>query len=96
MSKKQYSTRLPPDKAEELERHCDQTGVSKSEVLRRSIENHLEEEPPERSTGIKPIWFIVNGLGIAIILFNQLAVPFIATVGSVLFYLGLMAYAFSR
>ncbi len=96
MSKKQYSTRLPPDKAEELERYCDQTGVSKSEVLRRSIEDHLEEESPDESTGVKPIWFIVNGLGIAIILFNQLAVPLIATAGSVLLYLCLMVYAFSR
>lgn len=43
MSRKQYSTRLPEDQAEDLEQYCEKRGVSKSEALRRSVEQLTEQ-----------------------------------------------------
>ena len=44
MSQKQYSTRLPEDKADELERYCEERDISKSEALRRSVQNLTEPD----------------------------------------------------
>ncbi len=90
MSKKQYSTRLSPDRAEELERYCEKTGVAKSEVIRRSVEDHLDDEDRD---GTEPIWYWVMAIGIALVLVNQITIPLVYSVGSFLFYLGLIGFA---
>jgi hypothetical protein len=96
MSKKQYSTRLPPDKAEELEQYCDETGVSKSEVLRRSIETHLEADNTE--TANRRAWYLVNGVGISAILVSQISLfqsqPIASTLISASIYVSLLVYSY--
>jgi hypothetical protein len=90
MSQKQYSTRLPEDDAERLEEYCDETNISKSEALRRSVREYVSENG---SNETRPVWFYVIGTGIAALLVNQFAVPVIVTGLSVLAYLSVLVYA---
>jgi metal-responsive CopG/Arc/MetJ family transcriptional regulator len=73
MSKKQYSTRLPQDRAEELDQYCDETGVSKSEVLRRSIEQHLDEDDDGDRDDTRLAWYLLHVVGVSVILVNHLS-----------------------
>jgi hypothetical protein len=104
MSKKQYSTRLPRDRAKELDQHCEETGLSKSEVLRRSIEQHLDDnqdgagdQDGERDQ-TRLAWWMVNGVGMSAILVSQISLfetqPVVATLISVSIYVTLLVHSY--
>ena len=67
MSQKQYSTRLPEDRAEELERYCEERNISKAEALRRSVEELYTE--PESDPEL--YWKIAMGTGILYLMLVQ-------------------------
>jgi Arc/MetJ-type ribon-helix-helix transcriptional regulator len=104
MSKKQYSTRLPQDRAEELDQHCEDTGLSKSEVLRRSIEQHLDDDQDGANDQdgdrdeTRLAWWTVTGVGISAILVSQISLfetrPFVATLISVSIYVTLLVHSY--
>jgi len=69
MSQKQYSTRLPEDKADELERYCEERNISKAEALRRSVQELTEQETD--SSRSERYWRLAMGAGILFIVLAQ-------------------------
>jgi Flp pilus assembly protein TadB len=69
MSRQQYSTRLPEDQAKDLERYCDERNVSKSEALRRSVEQLTEQDGSETDT--EPYWRLAMVSGIVLLYLTE-------------------------
>lgn len=85
MAQRQYSTRLPEDKAEQLEQVCEERDISKAEALRRSVEEYTDSgaDPTEPET----VWRVVVVMSLVFTLLTVSgAVPDLAAaiVGTVL------------
>lgn len=69
MSQRQYSTRLPEDKANELERYCEERNISKAEALRRSVQELTE--PDTSLNRSERYWKGAMGAGILFLILVQ-------------------------